>query len=126
MFLPRRVSAVLKITNFGMRLTGMVSGKSTFYACGITVALPARDENQTWGSMKKALLLAVAFVIGWLSVATAQVWVRPHTRNDGTYVDGHYRSRRDGNPHNNYSYPVNVNPYTGKEVTGDPNAYLER
>ena len=76
--------------------------------------------------MKKAILLAVALVIGWLSVANAQVYVRPYTRKDGTYVEGNYRSRPDGNPYNNYSFPGNTNPYTGKEATGDPNRYLEQ
>jgi hypothetical protein len=76
--------------------------------------------------MKKAILLTVALVVTWLSVANAQVWVRPHTRKDGTHVEGHYRSRPDSNPYNNYSFPGNTNPYTGREATGDPNRYLER
>jgi len=75
--------------------------------------------------MKKAVLLTVALVITWLSVANAQVWVRPYTRKDGTHVEGHYRSSPDNNPYNNYSFPGNTNPYTGKEATGDPNRYLE-
>jgi hypothetical protein len=76
--------------------------------------------------MKKITFLAVALVVGWLGVAQAQVLVDPYLRRDGTYVDGHYRSNPDGNPYNNWSYPGNVNPYTGKEATGDPNRYLER
>jgi opacity protein-like surface antigen len=77
-------------------------------------------------NMKKAILLAVAIVFCWLSMADAQVWVRPYTRKDGTHVDGHYRSNPDSNPRNNWSFPGNVNPYTGREATGDPNRYLER
>jgi hypothetical protein len=76
--------------------------------------------------MKKSIVLAGALVLSWLSVATAQVWVNPYTRKDGTQVQGHYRSNRDGNPYNNWSYPGNVNPYTGKQATGDPNRYLEQ
>jgi hypothetical protein len=76
--------------------------------------------------MKKIILLAAVFVLGWLGVAQAQVWVDPYTRRDGTYVGGHYRSNPDGNPYNNWSYPGNVNPYTGKQATGDPNRYLEQ
>ncbi len=75
--------------------------------------------------MNKTILLAVAFVVGWLSMAMAQVWVNPYTRKDGTQVEGHYRSRPDGSPYNNWSYPGNVNPYTGKQASGDPNRYLE-
>lgn len=76
--------------------------------------------------MKKTALLAIAFILGWLSTAQAQVWVDSYTRRDGTQVQGHYRSSPDSNPYNNYSYPGNVNPYTGKQATGDPNRYLER
>ena len=76
--------------------------------------------------MKKLPLLVIALIFGWLSIAQAQVWVDPYTRRDGTQVQGHYRSNPDGNPYNNYSYPGNVNPYTGKEATGDPNRYLEQ
>jgi hypothetical protein len=76
--------------------------------------------------MKKITLLAVALIIAWLGVAQAQVLVDPYLRRDGTYVDGHYRSNPDGNPYSNWSYPGNVNPYTGKQATGDPNRYLEQ
>jgi hypothetical protein len=42
------------------------------------------------------------------------VWVNAYYRADGTYVSGHYRSRADGDPSNNWSTSPNVNPYTGK------------
>jgi hypothetical protein len=45
------------------------------------------------------------------------VWVAPHVRSDGTYVNGHFRSRPDGNRSNNWSQYPNVNPYTGKVGT---------
>ena len=76
--------------------------------------------------MKKTLFLTIAFVLGWLTLAMAQVWVNPYTRKDGTQVQGHYGSNPDGNPYNNWSYPGNVNPHTGKQATGDPNRYLEQ
>jgi len=66
-------------------------------------------------------LLAFAFT----SLA-AQVRVRGYVRKDGTYVPPHVRSSPDRNPYNNWSYPGNINPYTGKVATGDPLAYLER
>ena len=75
--------------------------------------------------MKKTLLLTVVLVLGWLSLAMAQVWVNPYTRKDGTHVEGYYRSNPDGNPYNNWSYPGNTNPYTGRQGTGDPNRYLD-
>lgn len=76
--------------------------------------------------MKRAILTVIASFFLFLSVAEAQVRVRPHVRKDGTYVPGHYRSQPDSNPYNNWSYPGNVNPYTGQEGRGDPYRYLER
>jgi hypothetical protein len=76
--------------------------------------------------MKKIILLAVALVLGWLGVAQAQVSVDPYTRTDGTYIGEYYRSNSAGNPYNSWSYPGNVNPYTGKQATGDPQRYLEQ
>lgn len=55
----------------------------------------------------------------------AQVKVKGYYRKDGTYVKPHYRSNPDGNPYNNWSYPGNVNPYTEKVATGNPDTYLK-
>lgn len=76
--------------------------------------------------MKTISAITVALIFGWLTFAEAQTWVNPYRRKDGTQVQGHWRSSPDNNPYNNWSYPGNVNPYTGKEATGDPNRYLER
>lgn len=54
------------------------------------------------------------------------VRVKGHVTKNGTYVSPHYRSAPDKNPYNNWSYPGNVNPYTGKEATGNPDTYLLR
>jgi hypothetical protein len=40
-------------------------------------------------------------------------------------VKSHYRSSPDGNPYNNWSYPGNTNPYTGKVAKGNPSTYLK-
>ena len=55
----------------------------------------------------------------------AQVRVSGYYRKDGTYVQPHYRSNPDGNPYNNWSYPGNVDPYTGKVATGNADTYLD-
>jgi hypothetical protein len=60
-----------------------------------------------------------------LDTVDADVWVNGHTRKDGTYVQGHYRSNPDGNPYNNWSYPGNTNPYTGEVAPGNPDTYLQ-
>lgn len=59
------------------------------------------------------------------AVCNAQVHVKGYYRKDGTYVRPHVRSNPDGNPYNNWSYPGNVNPYTGKVATGNPKTYLK-
>jgi hypothetical protein len=75
----------------------------------------------------------------WIGVLTlALVWglalgqtieaasVRGYFRKDGTYVKPHTRSAPDGNPYNNYSFPGNYNPNTGKITGGNPDTYLDR
>ncbi len=51
-------------------------------------------------------------------------YTQGYYRSNGTYVDGYYRSKPDGNPFNNYSYPGNYNPYTGKTAKGSIDSYL--
>ena len=57
---------------------------------------------------------------------TTPVWVSGYFRKDGTYVRPHYRTKPDGNPYNNYSYPRNYNPNTNTYSTGNPHTYLHR
>ena len=71
----------------------------------------------------KKLSLSFAFLILTIC-AFAQVAVKGYYRKNGTYVQPHMRSSPDGNPYNNYSYPGNTNPYTGKIATGNPDTYL--
>ena len=73
--------------------------------------------------MKK--LLALFLVLISMSVF-ADVFVNGYYRNDGTYVQPHYRSNPDGNILNNWSTQGNVNPYTGKTGTVNPyNSYSQ-
>src|SRR5439155_18849094 len=58
--------------------------------------------------------------------AGGAVHVRGYFRKDGTYVSPHVRSYPDGIPYNNYSFPGNYNPNTGKIAGGYPLKYLER
>ncbi len=72
--------------------------------------------------MKKILITLFSFI---LSVATfAQEHVKGYYKKNGTYVQPYVRSSPDGNPYNNYSYPGNTNPYTGKVATGNPDTYI--
>lgn len=70
------------------------------------------------------LLLIALFSFFFSEFAYSQVKVKGYTRKDGTYVKPHVRSNPDGNPYNNWSYPGNTNPYTGKTATGSSDAYL--
>ena len=74
---------------------------------------------------KKFALAAVLTAIAAGSVS-AQVYVKPYTRSDGTTVQGHYRSAPNNTPLDNYSTRGNVNPYTGKPGTVDPYSQRSR
>lgn len=70
------------------------------------------------------MLKRIAFVIIILLISSSSfardVHVKEYFRKNGTYVQPHYRSAPDGNPYNNFSTRGNVNPYTGKIGTVDP------
>jgi len=74
-------------------------------------------------SLKRLLVVSFIALAGTVDIV-AQVHVKGYYRKDGTYVRPHYRSSPDGNPYNNWSYPGNTNPYTGKVATGNPSTYL--
>lgn len=59
-----------------------------------------------------------------VQIAQADVVVHGYRRSNGTSVPTHMRTAPDGNPYNNYSYPGNLNPYTGKVAPGNPATYL--
>jgi hypothetical protein len=75
--------------------------------------------------MKKMILSMAAFVFLGFSQADAE-WVRGHIRNDGTYVGPYQRSNPDHNPYNNYNFPGNYNPNSGRTTPGNPDTYLDR
>jgi hypothetical protein len=55
--------------------------------------------------------------LGFAGQAMAQVYVSPHIRSDGTFVQGHVRSAPNSTASDNYSTRGNVNPYTGQAGT---------
>lgn len=55
-------------------------------------------------------------------VMAQTVHVKGHVRKDGTYVAPHVRTSPDSKTSNNWGSKPNVNPYTGKVGTVDPNA----
>jgi hypothetical protein len=56
------------------------------------------------------LTTATVMLATLADAAVAQVYVRPHFRSDGTFVEGHYRTLPNGVASDNYSHPGNVNP----------------
>ena len=73
---------------------------------------------KTLGTLLGMSIFVVAtIVLVATAVANADVHVRGYYRNNGTYVQPHYRSDPDGSRSNNWSTYPNVNPYTGKVGT---------
>jgi|TARA_B110000240_G_C13049589_1_gene262739 hypothetical protein len=60
--------------------------------------------------------LAIAF-IGFSFSAFADVSVKGYYKNDGTYVQPHYRSSPNNTTRDNFSTYGNTNPYTGQQGT---------
>lgn len=69
--------------------------------------------------MKK---LAFALLAGVALSAVAQTYVAPHVRKDGTYVEGHHRSKPNSTVDDNYGTRGNYNPYNGQTGT-QPRSY---
>jgi hypothetical protein len=75
--------------------------------------------------MKKIVfLLAVSVVLVHSQAYSASV--EGYIRKDGTYVAPYQRTNPDHNPSNNYNYPGNYNPNTGRTTPGNPDTYLDR
>jgi len=74
--------------------------------------------------MKTLLALGILFLLPTFALADENV--RGYYRKDGTYVEPYRRSSPDSSPYNNFNFPGNTNPYTGRTAPGDPDAYLER
>lgn len=42
------------------------------------------------------------------------IWVNGYTRNDGTFVRGHYKTKANSTVNDNFTTPGNYNPYTNE------------
>jgi hypothetical protein len=51
--------------------------------------------------------------------------VRGHYRSNGMYVQPYQRTHPDVSPYNNYGFPGNYNPNSGRITPGNPNSYLD-
>ena|SRR5712692_5936775 len=75
--------------------------------------------------MKTIILSIVALAFLNVSQANADS-VRGYIQRDGTYVAPHQRTSPDHNPYNNYNFPGNYNPNSGRTTPGNPDTYLDR
>lgn len=60
------------------------------------------------------ILLVVFTLSAIANFSHSQVRVKYFVKKNGTYVEPHARTRPDKKLYNNYAYPGNTNPYTGK------------
>jgi len=66
--------------------------------------------------MRYTIAALTAALLGLFAIkAAAGEYVEGYTRDNGTYVQGHYRSQANGVEYDNYSADGNINPYTGEE-----------
>lgn len=69
-----------------------------------------------------ATALATLGTLTWVALETnpalSQVNVGGYTNRNGTYVEPHQRSAPDDIRSNNYSYPGNYNPNSGRTTGG--------
>lgn len=65
--------------------------------------------------MTKKIVLTVAVLLSLTSLASAATHVKGYLKQDGTYVQPHYRSSPNTTKYDNYSSQDNVNPHTGEK-----------
>jgi hypothetical protein len=68
----------------------------------------------------KKLSITILLVAPMCSFAQSSHYVNPHTKANGTYVQGHYQTNPNATKMDNYSTQGNTNPYTGQAGTVDP------
>ncbi|WP_143104026.1 SH3 domain-containing protein [Thermoflavifilum thermophilum] len=119
--MPRYVRHCVQQANWQKGFAVQILPRSPLRQSAPPLGTIGLKENNN--KMKRLLLLLLT--LATLTTVTAQVKVKGYYRKDGTYVHPHYRSNPDGNPYNNWSYPGNTNPYTGKTATGNPDTYLK-
>ncbi|PZM86328.1 hypothetical protein DLH72_01165 [Candidatus Gracilibacteria bacterium] len=75
--------------------------------------------------MKKlfTLIVSIMILLGTSIEAFADTWVNGYYKKNGTYVQGHWRSDRNGSKYDNWSTKGNYNPYTGKAGTHKVDGY---
>ncbi len=71
-------------------------------------------------------MVCMGFTLGFSTAALAKVSsggthsVKGHTTKNGTYIAPHQQTNPNGTQRDNWSSKPNVNPYTGKAGTVEP------
>ncbi len=71
-------------------------------------------------SLKAFGILAMTFIFASPVFATDEHYVNGHTKQNGTYVEPHMQTNPNNTKNDNWSTQGNVNPYTGKAGTVNP------
>lgn len=79
-----------------------------------------KECGNTFMKLKLLSLIAALALIFSASTLARDVHVKGYTKKDSTYVAPHVRTSPDSSKQNNWSAKGNVNPYTGKKGTVDP------
>ena len=63
----------------------------------------------------------ITILLSFFSITSAlsDTYVNGYTKNNGTYVAPHYRSKSNNTKSDDWSQRGNTNPYTGKSGTSD-------
>ena len=75
--------------------------------------------------MRKIMFL-IAVIVCLVYSEADSASAEGYFRRDGTYVGPYLRTNPDRNPYNNYNFPGNYNPNTGRITPGNPDTYLDR
>ena len=78
--------------------------------------------------LKRSMIIVGCLVLlSFLTISLVEAEsVRGYSRQDGTYVQPYQRTHPDRSPYNNYGFPGNYNPNTGRITPGNPNNYLDK
>lgn len=68
----------------------------------------------------RAISAAVLGMLLAFGASAADTYTKGYVKKDGTYVQGHYKTKANNTKTDNYSTKGNTNPYTGKKGTKDP------
>jgi hypothetical protein len=93
-------------------------------ACSASIAQGRNVSGRTEGVYRMKPWMILAAVLGLLGLLTSETFaasVEGYYRRDGTYVQPHQRT----NPDNNYGFPGNVNPNTGRTTPDNSGTYLD-